>query len=172
MNTNRPIRYCPYCGTPTQERFVFGKDHPACPACGWVHFTDPKVAAAALLIIDNEVLLTKRVYEPKKGNWTLPAGFVDAFEDPARAVERECLEETGLQVEVLELIDVLTGREHDSGADIVLVYRVRLLGGSLHAGDDAEQAEFFKLDALPPLGFLSTQKILKGERGIIAGFHI
>jgi 8-oxo-dGTP diphosphatase len=160
VNAAKPIRFCPYCGAQTQNREVFGKQRPACPNCGWVHFADPKVAAAALIVQDGKVLLTQRIFEPYKGMWTLPAGFVDAFEDPARAVERECLEETGFQVEVVELMDVLTGREHNDGADIVLVYRVKIIEGSLQAGDDAEQAAFFDLMNLPPLAFKSTHKIL------------
>jgi ADP-ribose pyrophosphatase YjhB (NUDIX family) len=171
MHHAKVIRFCPYCGTPTVDREVFGKEHASCPSCGWIHFADPKVAAAALLIDNNRVLLTKRIYEPNKGSWTLPAGFVDAFEDPANAVVRECLEETGLDVEVVDLIDVMTGREHDSGADIVLVYRVKLIGGHLFAGDDADQAEFFHLDKLPLLAFKSTINLLIGKRGLVAGFN-
>ena len=57
----------------------------------------PKVAAGVVLIDADRVLLVRRVNEPYRGRWTLPAGFVDAGEDPRRAAERECLEETGLQ---------------------------------------------------------------------------
>ncbi len=68
-------------------------------------------------------LLVQRVNEPGQGLWTIPAGFVDAREDPARAAERECLEETGLVVVVDQLLGVVAGREHPNGADMVLAYR-------------------------------------------------
>jgi len=55
------------------------------------------VAVAVLIERDGKVLLVRRANTPQKGMWTLPAGFVDAGEDPAQAAERECLEETGLK---------------------------------------------------------------------------
>jgi 8-oxo-dGTP diphosphatase len=89
----------------------------------------------------------------------MPAGFVNAFEDPAQAAVRECLEETGLNAEVEGLFDILTGREHPRGSDIFLIYRVHILGGELRAGDDAQGVDWFALDALPDLAFESTKKI-------------
>lgn len=90
----------------------------------------------------------------------MPAGFVDAGEDPAHAAERECLEETSLQVRVTALMDVIAGREHPHGADIIIVYRGEIVGGELCAGDDADQADFFDRLHLPPLAFKATFKIL------------
>ncbi len=107
------------------------------------------------------MLLVRRVNEPYQGRWTLPAGFIDAGEDPAAAVLRELLEETGLHGRVLGLQNVHSGQEHPRGAHILIVYRVEILRGELSPGDDADQAGFFPLDALPPLAFESTEKILK-----------
>jgi len=103
----------------------------------------------------------RRLNEPYQGCWTLPAGFVDAGEDPAEAVVRELLEETGLQGRVISLHDIIAGQEHPRGAHILIVYRMELLSGNLKPGDDADRAGFFSLDALPPLAFQSTSKILK-----------
>lgn len=158
---NQPeIRFCPLCGNQTETRHHCRELRPTCTACGWVYFPDPKVAAAALIEQDGAALLTRRIGEPCKGMWTLPAGFVDAYEDPARAAVRECLEETGLQVEIIGLVDVIAGREHPAGADIVIVYRARVLGGTLKAGDDADRVGFFRRDQLPPLAFRATRLTL------------
>jgi 8-oxo-dGTP diphosphatase len=154
------IHFCPQCGTPTILELQFGKDRAKCPACGWIHFSDPKVAVAVLIEQDGCVLLTRRVNEPEHGKWTLPAGFVDAFEDPERAAERECQEETGLEVKVTGLYDIISGREHAHGSDIFIVYRAKILGGTLQAGDDADMACFFPRNQLPPLAFKTTRKIL------------
>ena len=132
---------------------------PTCPACGWVHYEDPKVAAGVLVMRDKEVLLVRRTMEPHIRQWSIPAGFVNAFEDPRRAAERECLEETGLTVRVVDLFDVLYGREHPRGSDMLLIYRVEIMGGELKAADDADEAGWFTLDNLPPLAFDSTRKI-------------
>jgi ADP-ribose pyrophosphatase YjhB (NUDIX family) len=82
---------------------------------------------------------------------------VNAYEDPARAAERECLEETGLIVEVTGLQEIISGREHERGADMILVYRARITGGELRAGDDADLAQFFPRQNLPPLAFRATR---------------
>lgn len=161
--TERKICYCPYCGASTETRLLFGLTRPVCNACGWIYFEDPKVAAAVLVEQDGQVLLTQRAGEPFQGLWALPAGFVDAREDPARAAERECLEETGLVVHVTDLLGLITGREHANGADILLLYRAELVGGELHAGDDAIDAAFFSRTNLPLLAFRATKKALGVE---------
>jgi len=110
------------------------------------------------------VLLIRRANNPFRGLWTLPAGFVDAEEDPARAAERECLEETGLRVRVTGVMDVIAGLEHPRGANTIIFYRAELLSGQLTARDDADQAAFFPLDDLPPLAFQATKRILERLR--------
>jgi ADP-ribose pyrophosphatase YjhB (NUDIX family) len=143
-----------------EDRVAFGRERPVCPACGRIHFRDPKVAAAVLVERDGRVLLVRRSMEPQQGKWTLPAGFVEADEDPRQAAVRECLEETGLQVGDLKLLDVVYGAEHPRGASIVIVYRATILGGELTAGDDAEAVGFFGPDELPPQAFLATRHAL------------
>lgn len=155
------VNYCPRCATPVIQAERFGRQRAVCPQCGWVHFADPRVAVAVLILKQDEVLLVRRSNEPYRGLWTLPAGFVDAGEDPAEAAARECLEETGLVVKVLALLDVLSGQEHSRGAHILIVYRGEILSGELKAGDDAGEAGFFALRHLPPLAFGSTRTILE-----------
>ncbi len=138
----------------------FGRERPVCPNCGWVYFADPKVAAAILIEQDGRVLLVRRTNEPFRGLWTLPAGFVDAGEDPKEAAERECLEETGLIVHATRVLNVISGREHPRGADFVVVYRGEVQSGELQAGDDADQAGWFPLEALPELAFRATKAVL------------
>jgi len=139
---------------------LFGKIRPVCPQCEWIHFEDPKVAAAVLVEQEGRVLLVRRVNEPYRGLWTLPAGFVDAGEDPARAAERECLEETGLSIRVTRLLDVIAGREHERGADIVIAYQGEVVSGVLSPGDDADAVAWFPQKELPLLAFKATRKIL------------
>jgi 8-oxo-dGTP diphosphatase len=137
-----------------------GENRPTCPNCGWVHYEDPKVAAGVVAFVDEKILLVRRVMDPCVGQWSIPAGFVNAFEDPEQAAIRECREETGLQVELEGLFDILSGREHPRGADIFLVYRAHSVSGALLAADDADGADWFSLDHLPELAFNSTKKII------------
>ena len=137
-----------------------GRLRPACEHCGWVFFPDPKVAVAALITINEKILLVRRTNEPFKGKWSLPAGFMDAEELPEAAVERECLEETGFQVRVLRFFDLISGRTHANGADLLLIFLAEPVSGELNAGDDADDADFFHLQNLPPLAFDNLDYLL------------
>lgn len=158
---SRSARFCPQCAAVLEDRFAFGRQRRYCPVCERVVFRDHKIAAALLVVnATAEVLLVSRAQPPHQGLWALPAGFVDYDEDPAAAAVRECREETGLETEIEALLDVVAGREHAHGADIVLIYRGRIVGGTLLAADDAADAAFFPLDALPRLAFRATRRAL------------
>lgn len=161
MSRNSHIKYCPRCATEMAHIVKFDMLRPVCPQCGWIYFQDPKVAAAVLIEQDGRVLLVRRVNEPFRGMWTLPAGFVNGDEDPADAAARECLEETGLSVRITRVLDVIAGREHERGADFIIVYFAEVISGSLAPADDADAVEWFTRENLPPLAFKATQKVLK-----------
>jgi 8-oxo-dGTP diphosphatase len=138
-----------------------------CPVCDLVIFREHKIAAGVLVVDDEDkVLLVRRRMQPGQGLWTFPAGFVDFDEDPAEAAVRECREETGLKVKITGLLDVIAGREHPRGADIVIVYCAQLVGGKPKADDDVDQVAFFApdRDSLPPLAFRATRAALKKWR--------
>lgn len=158
--TEDQYHYCPQCGTDLVFQLHTGRQRPTCPSCGWVYFPDPKVAVAVLILDRMRVLLVQRSYEPHRGSWTLPSGFIDAGEDPKTAAQRECLEETGLIIADIELVDVIFSQEHPRGASILIVYQARIQAGKLTPGDDATQAAYFPIDQLPPLAFESTRHII------------
>jgi 8-oxo-dGTP diphosphatase len=161
MSLANQVNYCMRCGCPVQSEERYDRIRPVCPACGWIYFADPKVAVAVVVMMDEQVLLVRRANDPKRGLWTLPAGFVDADEDPARAAERECLEETGLQVHITGILDVIAGREHPRGADILIIYCALSLDGELKANDDVDRVAYFSLQDVPPLAFEATCRVIK-----------
>jgi 8-oxo-dGTP diphosphatase len=158
------INYCVRCGTKLELMERVGAIRPTCPNCEWIYFADPKVAVAALIEKDGKVLLVRRANDPQRGLWSLPAGFVDAGEDPLQAIERECLEETGLRVRTTGLLDVIFGQEHPRGAHILIAYQAEIISGELLASDDVDRASFFSRSALPPLAFSTTKKILAQDQ--------
>ena len=158
------VNFCPRCGHRLEQRAVYGAVRPVCPSCGRIHFTDPKVAVGVLIEDAGRLLLIKRGNDPERGKWSMPAGFVDGGEDPARAAEREALEETGLRVRVSGLLDVYARARATDGADILIVYLAQVMGGQLSPGDDAEAASYFDPDALPELAFDSTAAIVSDWR--------
>lgn len=162
MARDKFFKFCPRCAAEMTHEEKFGALRPICPQCGWIYFQDPKVASAVLIEDDGRVLLVRRVNEPFRGLWTLPAGFVNGGEDPADAAARECLEETGLTVRITRVLDVISGREHERGADFIIVYHAEIVSGELSPADDADAVEWFERNHLPPLAFRATQKVLLG----------
>ncbi|MFO7663323.1 MAG: NUDIX domain-containing protein [Chloroflexota bacterium] len=128
-----------------------------CPSCGYVYFTDPKVGVGVAVVDGGRLLLVKRSMNPGRGRWSLPAGFLDQGEDPRETAIRETREETGILVVIEDVLDVFFNPPDIGGASIFVLYRATQIGGSLVAGDDAEDAGFFSLDQLPELAFESTR---------------
>lgn len=143
------ITFCPHCATRVEERPFEGKLRPTCPACGYIAFADPKVAAVVLIARDESLLLIRRAIDPARGRWCFPGGYVDFGEDPQLAAMRECREETGLDVDTLTLLDVSF-----NGRVIVITYTGTV---GPHAEptpqDDADRAGWFDPNNLPPLAF-------------------
>lgn len=154
------VKYCPRCGARVTSEFHFGQYRPVCKGCGWIFFSDPKVAVAVLIRRDGKILLVQRANPPFKGLWTLPAGFVNGGEDPALAASRECFEETGLKVKITGIIDIVAGKEHERGSDFVIFYRGEAAEGLAVADDDASDVGWFDPERLPELAFKSTGHIL------------
>ncbi len=145
--------FCTACAAPLDDSVR----HPVCTGCGRVQFRDPKVGVGTVVHDDDgRLLLVRRGVGPGRGLWALPAGFVDADEDPREAAARETLEETGLRVEVGAVVDVYPSPGR-GGASFFLAFEARLVGGTLAAADDALDARFFGPDELPELAFPSTR---------------
>ena len=93
------------------------------------------------------ILLCHHTYRPF-APWGLPSGLMKTNESPAAALEREVREETGLVIEVLEILELRTG-SNPQRLDVWL--RGRSPGGSARPSAEVDEARFFELDALPPL---------------------
>ncbi|HRE25266.1 MAG TPA: NUDIX domain-containing protein [Anaerolineales bacterium] len=155
------IRYCVRCGARLERREAYGAVRPVCPGCRHVHFLDPKVAVAVVVEQDGRILLIQRRGDPEAGKWSIPAGFMDAGEDPRAAAEREALEETGLIVRATTLWEVFGRTDPEEGADLLLAFRAEVVGGALVPGDDAADARFFGPQELPEaIAFGSAKAIL------------
>ncbi len=163
MSLFQEWRYCPHCGARLELRQVDGKQRPACTACQFVHFADPKVTVGVLVEDDKgRILLGRRGVNPRRGSWYIPSGFVDYGEHPEEAAVRELQEETGLHVRVRELVGVWYFDERIGGkAGIAIFYRGDVVGGRLQAGDDVVEVGWFAPDELPsPIAFPVHEEVI------------
>lgn len=161
-------RFCSQCGATLADRDVHGVTRLACTRCRHIVFPDPKVAVVALLVEDESVLLVQRRHAPEKGKWVLPGGFLDAGEDPRDVAVREMREETSLEIETTELIDIWAEDAAPGSASLVVLYRATRAAGAIQrprAADDAADARFFPVNALPDTAFRSTERALSWWRG-------
>ena len=155
-------KYCPACATLLVSKNVADRQRPVCPACAYVVYYEPKVAATCIVERDSKVLMIKRGNEPGFGLWSMPGGYVDRGEVVEEAAVREVLEETGLSVEVDHLVGLFSERDHPV---IVAAFEAQQVGGTLKAGPEALDVGFFSLDNLPPLAFPRDLSILARWKG-------
>jgi ADP-ribose pyrophosphatase YjhB (NUDIX family)/GNAT superfamily N-acetyltransferase len=139
-----------------------GRVREICPQCGFVHYTNPVPGVGLLVEMEGGIVLVRRGQPPFAGWWALPAGYIEADESVEQAAIRECREETGLTVELLELFGVYSFPEGPVQSGIIIFYRARPREGELRAGDDAQDVDIFPPDRLPEkLAFRTHREVLK-----------
>ncbi|MEP7137803.1 MAG: NUDIX hydrolase [Chloroflexota bacterium] len=141
--------YCFQCGTQLEARFMDNREREVCPACGWVYYAQLKVGAAVIIEQDDKLLLLQRAHEPWIGSWMIPAGYVEADEDPKDAAKREVLEETGLVVELSELVKTYYFADDPRGNGVSFVFRATKISGEMRINSEATNAKYFFLDEIP-----------------------
>jgi len=131
-----------------------GVDRQVCSRCDYVFYQNPAPAVGVILVEDDRVLLVQRKFEPRKGGWTLPAGFVEYEEHVEDCAVRELKEETNLDVELTGLFGAYSAMDDPRVRVVLLLYTGKHVGGELRAGDDAADARYFPIDELPdPIAF-------------------
>jgi ADP-ribose pyrophosphatase YjhB (NUDIX family) len=135
------------------------RQRPTCPACGFIHYLDPKVAVAVVMGNEEGVLLGRRCIDPGAGRWSFPAGYVNRGEVLEEAAAREVLEEVGLAVHLTGLVGVYS--EHGS-AVVLVVYAGEVEAGEpVPDGHEVSEVRRFALDSLPrDMAFPHDQRVL------------
>lgn len=118
----------------------------------------------AVIIRGKQVLLVKRKFEPFKGMWVVPGGFVEEGETVEEAARREALEETGVKVKLVKLVGVYSDPKRDPRGNISVAFIAKPLSGKLKGDVEVEDVKWFNLDELPPLGFDHAKMIDDARR--------
>jgi 8-oxo-dGTP diphosphatase len=121
-----------------------------CSVCGWVYYARNALGAAVLIENPDGILLVQRAHQPYRGQWMLPAGFVEYGEFAEECAVREAEEETGYQVELTGLRGLYFGTDDPRNVSHLAVYGARIVGGEPRPGDDAIALAFFPRGGLPP----------------------
>ena len=100
MSYDTTMKFCSDCGAKVEKKIPAGDTHErsVCIQCGAIHYTNPKIVAGTLATWGTQVLLCQRAIEPRKGFWTLPAGFLENGETILEGAIRETREEAEAEV--------------------------------------------------------------------------
>ena len=150
-------KYCPRCGEAADVAYPRSI---TCPHCGYGAYYNPKPVAAAIPVTaDNRIVLLRRGFDPGKGLWTFPGGFVDLGETVEAAARRETREEIQVSVELGELVGVYSRGEER----VVLIVYAAKTGDEPQTTDEAREVRAFAPDEIPweELAFWSTTNALK-----------
>ena len=147
-----PIQHCRQCGAPVVYRLPDDGDtkpRAVCTACATVHYENPLNVVGTVPVWGDggaQVLLCLRNIEPRRGKWTLPAGFMELGETTAEGAQRETVEEAGASIELGPLFTLMNvsrvGQVH-------LYYRAQLLNDRFDPGIETIEARLFTEDQIP-----------------------
>jgi ADP-ribose pyrophosphatase YjhB (NUDIX family) len=143
------VNHCTRCGGPLRLGPIAGdpRERLACAACGHIAYLNPKLVVSTLPITDaGEIVLLRRGFEPGRGLWAQPGGFLEVDETATEGAIRETEEEIGLLVEPTEIVGLYARLE---AAVIVLAYEARIVGGELRTTPEALDVRAFTPEAIP-----------------------
>ena len=142
------MKYCNQCGNPVLIRVPDGDNRPrfVCGSCHTVHYENPRIVAGCVPIWGDQVLLCRRAIEPRRGYWTLPAGFMENGETLQQAAERETLEEACARVTDLQLY-TLFDLPHIN--QVYMFFRAQLVDLEFCAGDESLEVKLFEQQSIP-----------------------
>ena len=130
------MKFCPDCGAHVARSVPDGDHLPrfVCSGCGAIHYQNPKLIAGCVPEHDGRILICRRAIEPRRGYWTIPAGFMEIGETLQQAAARECQEEALAQVEIEDLCAIVHVL---SSAQVHVMFRARLDGSGWGSGPES-----------------------------------
>lgn len=132
------LTYCVECAAPLHKQTATKY---TCPN-GHFFWNNPKAAVGILLVKNTKVLLARRAINPQKGKLDVPGGFLDYDETPRDAMRRELLEETGLTVDAMDLLDVVTNEYEENTSTCPTIFVATTWQGTPNPKDDVSALEW------------------------------
>ncbi|MET0183223.1 MAG: NUDIX hydrolase [Caulobacterales bacterium] len=144
------------------------RDRLVCQTCGFIQYVNPKIVVGSVVLYEGRVLMCRRAINPRKGFWTLPAGFMEEGETVEEGAAREALEEACADIKIEGLLAVYSV-PHIS--QVQLMFRARLDRPDFAAGPESLEVRLFAWDDIPwgELAFPSVKWALDHFRAFEAG---
>jgi ADP-ribose pyrophosphatase YjhB (NUDIX family) len=117
-----------------------------CRDCGFIQYENPKIVVGTVSRWEDMVLLCRRAINPRKGYWTLPAGYLELNETSLEGARREAWEEARAEIEILRLIAVYNIPRL---SQVQLIYGARLLSSDVAAGPESIEVALFDWPGIP-----------------------
>lgn len=134
-----------------------------CAECGFILYDNPKIVVGSVARLGERILLVRRSIDPRRGFWTLPAGFLELNESTNSGAEREAWEEARARIEIEGLLAIY---DIPRISQVQLVYRARLLDDKVEPGLESLEVGLFLWDEIPwpDIAFPSVRWALQHER--------
>jgi ADP-ribose pyrophosphatase YjhB (NUDIX family) len=117
-----------------------------CADCGYVLYDNPKIVVGSVTRWGERILLCRRSINPRRGFWTLPAGYLELNESTGAGAEREAWEEARAKIEIEGLLAIY---DIPRISQVQLIYRARLLDENVAAGPESLEVRLFAWDEIP-----------------------
>jgi ADP-ribose pyrophosphatase YjhB (NUDIX family) len=142
------MNFCSHCGAPVTRKVPAGDHLPrdVCDRCGTIHYQNPKLVVGCVPEDGGRILLCKRAIEPRRGYWTVPAGFMENGETLQQGAERESHEEALARVEIgslLAIVHVLSAHQ------VHVFFRARLAEPEFGVGPESLETKMVTEDEIP-----------------------
>jgi len=170
------MNFCSKCGARVTRRVPPGDSLPrhVCDRCDTIHYRNPLLVVGTIPEWEDRILLCKRAIEPRRGLWTLPAGFMELGETTAQAALRETMEEAKAHIELGEVFSLLSVPHVDQ---VHIFYRARLLDRDFAPGEETLETGLFRETDIPwrEIAFRTISTTLRhfyeDRKNGVMGFH-
>jgi len=156
------MKFCSACGASVALTIPDGDHLPryVCTACKTVHYENPRIITGCVPEWQGKILLCKRAIEPRRGYWTIPAGFMENGEAVQDGAAREAMEEALARVKIGSLLAIVNViRAHQ----VHIMFRAQLLGGEFGVGPESLESQLYAPSEIPwdDIAFLSVEFALR-----------
>ncbi|NOG71475.1 NUDIX domain-containing protein [Roseicella sp. DB1501] len=117
-----------------------------CPDCGFVAYENPKIVVGSVVAEGGRILLCRRAIEPRRGYWTLPAGYMEMAETVEEGARREAWEEAGARIAIEGVLAVYSIARI---GQVQVIFRAGLAEPGIAAGPESQEVGFFGWDEIP-----------------------